>query len=434
MALMLKNARLLDPQVGLDEVADILIRDGRIVEIGHDLEMPKGVVRDLSGKIVVPGLVDMHVHLRDPGFEYKGDIESETKAAAHGGFTAVCAMPNTNPVCDNATIVEYVQRKASEVGFCRVLVSGALTQGLKGEVLSEMGDMVAHGAVAFTDDGRGVQDSGMMRRTMDYAKQFDRVVMCHCQDEGLVGAGQVNEGECSTRLGLLGWPAEGEELEIMRDIALCRLTGCHFHAQHVTTARGLELIRAAKAEGLPVTCEVTPHHLLLDDSMVGEDYDTNYKVNPPLRTKADVAALRAGLADGTVDAIVTDHAPHATYEKDREFELAPFGMIGIETSLGLMLTHMVGEGVIGLNRLVELMAVNPRTILRDERVAIEPGSIADLTVIDPDAEWTVAKDDFCSKAQNTPFVGWDLRGRATDVFVGGYATMEDGVVCSTVKK
>ncbi len=249
MALMLKNARLLDPQVGLDEVADILIRDGRIVEIGHDLEMPKGVERDLSGKIVVPGLVDMHVHLRDPGFEYKGDIESDTKAAAHGGFTAVCAMPNTNPVCDNATIVEYVQRKASEVGFCRVLVSGALTQGLKGEVLSEMGDMVAHGAVAFTDDGRGVQDSGMMRRTMDYAKQFDRVVMCHCQDEGLVGAGQVNEGECSTRLGLLGWPAEGEELEIMRDIALCRLTGCHFHAQHVTTARGLDLIRAAKAEG-----------------------------------------------------------------------------------------------------------------------------------------------------------------------------------------
>ena len=274
----------------------------------------------------------------------------------------------------------------------------------------------------------------MMRRTMDYAKQFDRVVMCHCQDEGLVGAGQVNEGECSTRLGLLGWPAEGEELEIMRDIALCRLTGCHFHAQHVTTARGLDLIRAAKAEGLPVTCEVTPHHLLLDDSMIGEDYDTNYKVNPPLRTKADVAALRRGLADGTVDAIVTDHAPHATYEKDREFELAPFGMTGIETSLGLMLTHLVGEGVISLNRLVELMAVNPRAILRDERVAIEPGSIADLTVIDPDAEWTVAKDDFCSKAQNTPFVGWDLRGRATDVFVGGYATMEDGVVCSTVKK
>ena len=428
MALMLKNARLIDPQVGLDEVADILIRDGKIVEIGHDLDMPKGVERDLSGKIVTPGLVDMHVHLRDPGFEYKEDIESGTKAAAHGGFTAVVAMPNTKPTCDNATVVEYVRRRAGEVGHCRVLVSGALTQGLRGEVLSEMGDMVAHGAVAFTDDGRGVQDSGMMRRTMDYAKQFDRVVMCHCQDEALVGEGQVNEGECSTRLGLLGWPAEGEELEIMRDIALCRLTGCAFHAQHVTTARGLDLIRQAKAEGLPVTCEVTPHHLLLDDSMIGEDYDTNLKVNPPLRTKADCAALARALADGTADAIVTDHAPHAAFEKDREFERAPFGMVGLETSLGLMITHFVKTGAIGWDRLVELMAVNPRAIVRAERVALEPGSTADLTVIDPDAEWTVDVDGFYSKAKNTPFNGWKLTGRATDVYVAGYATMEDGAV------
>ena len=428
MALMLKNARLLDPQVGLDEVADILIRDGRIVEIGHDLEMPKGVERDLSGKIIVPGLIDMHVHLRDPGFEYKGDIESETKAAAHGGFTAVCAMPNTNPVCDNATIVEYVQRKASEVGFCRVLVSGALTQGLKGEVLAEMGDMVAHGAVAFTDDGRGVQDSGMMRRTMDYAKQFDRVVMCHCQDEGLVGAGQVNEGECSTRLGLLGWPAEGEELEIMRDTALCRLTGCHFHAQHVTTARGLDLIRAAKAEGLPVTCEVTPHHLFLTEDALRDDYNTALKVNPPLRTAEDAAALIEGLANGTIDAIVTDHAPHTDWEKDREFELAPFGMTGLETSLSLVLTHLVRAGVIDYGRMVEAMAVAPREILRQEPVKIEAGSVADLTVIDPEAAWTVEVGDFCSKANNSGFIGAELVGRATDVYVGGYATMEDGKI------
>lgn len=434
MALLLKNAHVIDPQVGLNEVCEILIRDGKIVEVGHDLTMEKGVERDLGGKIVVPGLVDIHVHLREPGFEQKEDIASGTRAAALGGFTAVCCMPNTNPVIDNALGVEYVNSRARAVGKCRVHVAGACSQGLKGETLSEMGDMIAHGAVAFTDDGRGIQGAGMMRRVMDYASQFDRVVMSHCQDEDLVGDGQVNEGVASTRLGMLGWPAEGEEIQIARDIALCRLTGCPLHVQHLSTARGLELVRAAKAEGLPVTCEVTPHHLLLDDSMIGEDYDTNYKVNPPLRTKADVAALRAGLADGTVDAIVTDHAPHATYEKDREFELAPFGMTGIETSLGLMLTHMVGEGVIGLNRLVELMAVNPRAILRNERVAIEPGSIADLTVIDPDAEWTVAKDDFCSKAQNTPFVGWNLRGRATDVFVGGYATMEDGVVCATVKK
>lgn len=428
MALMLRNARLIDPQVCLDEVADILIRDGKIVEVGHDLDMPKGVERDLSGKIVVPGLVDMHVHLRDPGFEYKEDIESGTKAAAHGGFTAVCAMPNTDPVCDNATTIEYVRARAAKVGYCRVLPSGALTQGLRGEVLAEMGDMAAHGACAFTDDGRGVQNAGMMRRVMDYAKQFDRVVMCHCQDDSLVGAGQVNEGECSTRLGLLGWPAEGEELEIMRDIALCRLTGCAFHAQHVTTARGLDLIRAAKAEGLPVTCEVTPHHLLLDDSMIGEDYDTNLKVNPPLRTKADREALVRGLADGTVDAIVTDHAPHAAFEKDREFERAPFGMVGIETSLGLMVDRFVNTGVISWNRLVELMAVAPRAILRAERVAIEPGSTADLTVIDPAKTWTVDANDFCSKARNTAFSGWNLTGRATDVFVAGYATMEAGQV------
>lgn len=428
MALMLKNARLIDPQVGLDEVADVLVRDGKIVEIGHNLEMPKGVERDLTGKILVPGLVDIHVHLREPGYEYKEDIESGTRAAAHGGFTAVCAMPNTNPVTDNAQVVEYVQKRAAEVGKCRVYVSGALTQGLKGETLAEMGDMVAHGAAAFTDDGRGVQSAGMMRRVMDYAVQFDRVVMAHCQDESLVDGGQVNEGECSTRLGLLGWPAEGEELEIARDIALCRLTGCPFHVQHISTERGLNLVRAAKAEGLPVTCEVTPHHLVLDDSMIGQDYNTNFKVNPPLRTAADAAALVEGVRDGSIDCIVTDHAPHAAHEKDREFELAPFGMTGIETSLGVVLTHLVAPGVIDYARMVEMMAVEPRRILRAERVALEPGSTADFTVFDPEIEWTVEEGDFLSKAKNSAFIGHKLKGRATDVYVGGYATMEDGAL------
>lgn len=428
MALMLKNARLIDPQVGLDEVADVLVRDGKIVEIGHNLEMPKGVERDLTGKILVPGLVDIHVHLREPGYEYKEDIESGTRAAAHGGFTAVCAMPNTNPVTDNAQVVEYVQKRAAEVGKCRVYVSGALTQGLKGETLAEMGDMVAHGAAAFTDDGRGVQSAGMMRRVMDYAVQFDRVVMAHCQDESLVDGGQVNEGECSTRLGLLGWPAEGEELEIARDIALCRLTGCPFHVQHISTERGLNLVRAAKAEGLPVTCEVTPHHLVLDDSMIGQDYNTNFKVNPPLRTAADAAALVEGVRDGSIDCIVTDHAPHAAHEKDREFELAPFGMTGIETSLGVVLTHLVAPGIIDYARMVEMMAVEPRRILRAERVVLEPGSTADFTVFDPEIEWTVEEGDFLSKAKNSAFIGHKLKGRATDVYVGGYATMEDGAL------
>lgn len=428
MALLLKNARVIDPQVGLDEVADILVRDGKIVEVGRNLTMEKGVERDLTGKIVVPGLVDMHVHLREPGYEQKEDIASGTRAAAHGGFTAVCAMPNTLPVVDNALGVEYVKARAQAVGKCRVHVAGTCTQGQKGETLSEMGDMYAHGAVAFTDDGRGVQGAGMMRRVMDYAVQFGCTVMSHCQDEDLVGEGQVNEGVVSTRLGMLGWPAEGEEIQIARDIALCRLTGCPLHIQHLTTARGLGLVRAAKAEGLPVTCEVTPHHLFLTEDDLTDAYETNLKVNPPLRTAADAAALAQGVADGTVDCIVTDHAPHIDFEKDREFELAPSGMIGLETSLGLVLTNLVATGVIDYNRLVELMAVNPRAVLRVERVAIEPGGTADLTVIDPECAWTVDAAEFYSKATNSGFVGRELLGRATDVYVGGYATMEDGVV------
>lgn len=428
MALMLKGARLVDPQVGLDEVADILIRDGVIVEIGHDLEMPKGVSRDLSGKIIVPGLVDMHVHLREPGYEQKEDISSGTRAAAHGGFTAVCAMPNTNPVIDNALGVEYINSRARDEGKCRVIVSGACTKNLEGKVLSEMGDMYERGAKAFTDDGRGIQDAGMMRRVMDYAVQFGCPVMSHCQDESIVGTGQVNEGEASTRLGLEGWPPEGEELQIARDIAICRLTGCPLHIQHISTARGLNLVKQAKAEGLPVTCEVTPHHLFLTEDDIDESYNTSLKVNPPLRTPDDAIALTKGLADGTIDCIVTDHAPHTDWENDREFELAPFGMIGLETSLGLVLTNLVDTGIIDLNRMVELMAINPRKILNLPRVALEKDSIADLTVIDMDDKWTVSSDDFYSKASNSPFIGKELKGKATDVYVGGYSTMEDGVV------
>lgn len=428
MALLLKNAKLVDPQVGLNKVADVLVRDGKIVEIGKNLKMEKGVERDLKGKTLVPGLVDIHVHLREPGFEQKEDIASGTRAAAHGGFTDVCCMPNTKPVIDNALGVEYVLARAAAVGKCRVHVAGACSQGLKGDTLSEMGDMVAHGAVAFTDDGRGVQGAGMMRRVMDYASQFNKVVMSHCQDEDLVGDGQVNEGVASTRLGLLGWPAEGEEIQIARDIALSRLTGCKLHIQHISTARGLDLVRAAKAEGLPVTCEATPHHLFLNEDCIGDDYDTNFKVNPPLRTAEDNEALIAGVVDGTVDVIVTDHAPHINFEKDREFELAPFGMIGLETSLGLCLTNLVKTGKISLERLIELMAVKPREILGLEPVRLEAGSSADFTVFDEDAAWTVDASEFCSKATNSGFIGAEITGKATDVYVAGYATMEDGKI------
>jgi dihydroorotase len=309
-----------------------------------------------------------------------------------------------------------------------VIVSGACTKGLGGEILAEMGDMYAHGAAAFTDDGRGIQDSGMMRRVMDYAAQFDVAVMPHCQDNSLVGEGQVNEGVASTRLGMFGWPAEGEELEIARDIALCRLTGCPLHLQHISTARGLEMVRAAKAEGLPVTCEVTPHHMFLTEDDIDDTYPTSLKVNPPLRTAADAEALVQGLADGTIDAIVTDHAPHTDWEKDREFELAPFGMIGLETSLSLVLTNLVRTGIIDYNRMIEAMAIAPRRILRQEPVRVAAGSIADFTVFDPEATWTVTRQEFKSKAGNSGFIGRELIGRATDVYVGGYATLEDGKI------
>ena len=428
MALLLKNVRAIDPQVALDEVCDIVIRDGKIAEVGQNLSIEKGETRDMGGKIAVPGLVDVHVHLREPGFEQKEDIASGTRAAAHGGFTAVCCMANTNPVIDNALGVEYILARAAAVGKCRVHVAGAATQGLKGEIISEMGDMVAHGAVAFTDDGRGIQGAGMMRRVMDYASQFDRVVMAHEQDDDLVGEGQVNEGVVSTRLGMLGWPAEGEEIQIARDIALSRLTGCPLHVQHISTARGLEMIRAAKAEGLKVTCEATPHHLFLNEDAIGDDYNTSLKVNPPLRTQEDSDALLASVIDGTIDCIVTDHAPHTAWEKDREFELSPFGMIGLETSLSLVMTQMVHTGLIDYNRLVEVMAINPRKVLRVEEVKLQAGSIADITIIDPDLEWTVTADSFVSKAKNSGFIGADLKGRATDVYVGGYATMQDGQI------
>lgn len=428
MALLLKNARVVDPQVDLDEQVDILVRDGNIVEMGHGLDMPKGIERDLSGKVILPGLVDPHVHLRDPGLEYKEDIATGTRAAAHGGYTDICCMPNTMPVIDTGAIVEYVMAKAREVGRCRLWVAGACTKGEQGEALSEMGDMVAHGAVAFSDDGRGVQDAGVMRRVMDYASQFGKTIMSHCQDEALVGKGQINEGAVSTRLGLAGWPAAGEELQIFRDIELSRLTGCPLHIQHLTTARGLHIVREAKAQGVNVTCEVTPHHMLLCEDDIDETYNTNLKVNPPLRSVDDARAVIDAAIDGTADCIATDHAPHAAFEKAREFELAPFGMTGVETSVGLIVDKLVNTGKLSWLRMAELMAVNPRKILNLAPVRIEVGGRADLTVIDPKAKWTVTESEFESKADNSGYLGWELTGRATDVYVGGYATMEDGVL------
>lgn len=426
---LLKGVRAIDPAIGLDTIRDILIEEEIITRIEAVIEPEEDmIVLDRAGEIAIPGLVDVHVHLRDPGYEYKETIESGTAAAAHGGFTDICSMANTDPVTDEAAIIDHVIDKAIEAGHCSVHPAGACTKGLKGESLAEMGDMVAHGAAAFTDDGRGIQDAGMMRRVMDYAKMFDKVIMSHCQDESMVGAGQVNEGSVSTKLGLAGWPAAGEEMQIQRDIALSELTGCPIHIQHLTTKRGLDLVREGKARGVKVTCEATPHHLILCDEDITTTYDTNLKMNPPLRSQQDREALIEGVVDGTVDVIATDHAPHAAFEKEREFELAPFGITGLETSLGLINTYLVKPGHIDLARMVQMMSIKPRDILRIPQVTLEEGSIADITVFDPDAVWVVDVKDMKSRSHNSPFIGFELTGKPTDVFCKGELTMEDGVV------
>ncbi len=428
MALLLRGGRVVDPSVGLDAVCDVVIRDGVIVEIGTDLSIPKGEIVECAEKVVLPGLVDIHTHLREPGFEYKEDVESGTRAAAHGGFTAVAAMPNTSPVADEGAAIRFLVERAAQRGKVRVLPIGAITVGQKGEALAEMGDMLAEGAVAFSDDGHGIQSTGMMRLAMDYAKQFGTTIIAHCEDESLAGKGVVNEGVVSTRLGLAGWPEQAEEIAVARDIALAELTGCRLHLAHLSTAGSIELVRAAKARGAAVTCEVTPHHLFLDEDAIGSDYDTNLKMNPPLRTAADREALIAGLLDGTVDAIATDHAPHAAHEKALEFELAPFGTTGLETALSLVITNLVNREILDWAGVASLMAHGPRAAVGIDPVRIEPGAVADLTIIDPEARVEVTPAFFESKSANSAFLGATLLGKASDVLVGGYFALRHGKV------
>ena len=429
MAFLLKGAHVVDPQVGLDGVCDVLIDGEKIAAVGEGLAAPEGAeVIDATGKYLVPGLVDMHVHFRDPGFEYKETIESGARAATHGGFTDVATMPNTDPVTDTGAEVRYQIDRSRHAGLCHIRPIGALTVGEKGETLAEIGDMVMEGAVAFSDDGHGVQSAGMMRTCMEYVSQFDKVVSAHCEIESLTTHGVINEGRASTRLGMFGWPALGEELEIYRDIELFRMTGCALHIAHISTEKGLELVRAAKAEGLPVTCEVTPHHLFLCEDDISDAYDTNLKMNPPLRRASDAAALVEGILDGSIDCVVTDHAPHAPHEKDCEWEIAFFGIVGLETSLPLMLTNLVLPGKMSWSRLVEVMAVNPRRCLRLPEVRLEAGSMADLTLIDPAAEVTVSEDWLESRSKNSAWLGKTLTGLASDVFVSGRHTLTDGVV------
>ena len=429
MAYLIRGAHLVDPQVGIDGVSDVLVEGTRIARVAEGIEVADAEVIDGTGKYLVPGLVDMHVHFRDPGFEYKETILTGSRAATHGGFTDVATMPNTMPVTDSGSEIRYQIEQARLANLCHVRPMGALTSEERGEALAEIGDMVVEGACAFSDDGHGVQSAGMMRTCMEYVSQFDRVVCAHCEVESLTANGVVNEGRASTRLGMFGWPAAGEELEIIRDIELARLTGAPFHVCHISTARGLDYVRRAKADGLEVTCEVTPHHLFLTEDDITDAYDTNLKMNPPLRTAADAAAMREGLIDGTIDCVVTDHAPHAAHEKDCEWEIAYFGCVGLETSLPLMLENMVSTGAMSWSRLVEVMAVNPRRILRLAPVRLEAGSAADLTLIDPERTIQVTPDYLESKSKNSAFLGERIRGCATDVFVDGRRTLADCEVC-----
>lgn len=424
--LLIRGAHVVDPQVGLDAVRDVVVEGERIAEVAESVQVPVGAeVIDGTGKYLVPGLVDIHVHFRDPGYEYKETIETGSAAAAVGGFTDVATMPNTDPVVDTGEGIHYQIAKGDACGLVHVRPIGACTKGEKGEQLAEIGDMAHEGACMFSDDGHGVQSAGMLRTVMDYVRQFDRVVACHCEVDSLSNHGQVNEGRASTRLGLAGWPAAGEEVEIGRDIDLCRLTGCALHICHISTARGAELLRAAKAEGLPVTAEVCPHHLFLDETALDETYDTNLKMNPPLRTPEDAAALREALVDGTIDCVVTDHAPHAPFEKEREFEAAPFGVVGLETSLPLVLTNLVATRKMSWSRLVEAMCVAPRRIARLEPVRVEEGSVADLTLVDPASAFDVTPELFAGKESNSAFLGAHLTGRATDTLVAGRHVLRD---------
>lgn len=429
MAFLLKGAHVVDPQVGLDGFRDVLIEDGKIAAVSEALEAPAGAeVIDAHDKYLVPGLVDMHVHFRDPGYEYKETIETGSAAAVHGGFTDVATMPNTDPVTDTGAEVRYQIDRAHAAGLCHVRPIGAMTRGEKGDSLAEIGDMVIEGASAFSDDGHGVQSAGMMRTCMEYIAQFDRVALAHCEIESLSGHGVINEGRASTRLGMFGWPALAEELEIYRDIELVRLTNCPLHICHISTRKGLDLVRAAKADGLPVTCEVTPHHLFLCEDDITDTYDTNLKMNPPLRTADDAAALREGVLDGSIDCIVTDHAPHAPHEKDCEWEISFFGIVGLETSLPLILQNLVDTGKMSWARLVEVMAVNPRRLLRLDPVSIAEGSAADLTLIDPKKSVEITPEYLKSRSKNSAWLGQTLTGVATDVWAGGRRVLTDGVV------
>ncbi len=417
--IVLQNGRVLDPATGVDGARTVRIENGRIAAIDDPgARQPAGAqVLDCAGRWIVPGLVDLHVHLREPGEEYKETILSGLRSAVAGGFTAVVSMPNTKPVIDNAHLVRFVLDKAKEAGLAKVYPSGATTKGQKGEALAEYGDMKSAGAVMMTDDGHPVMNPGIMRRALEYAKAFDLPIMVHEEDLNLAAGGCMHEGTVSMRLGLKGFPAAAEDVMVLRDIELASLTGGRLHIGHLSTAGAVRAVREAKRRGLRVTAEATPHHFTLTDEAVAT-YDTNAKMCPPLRSQEHVDAVLEGLADGTIDAIATDHAPHSSVEKDVEFERASNGIVGLETAVPLTLA-LVRRGVIGEKRAIELLSTGPCRAFGLPGGTLAVGAAADVTVIDPAAEWTVEPASFESKGRNSPFGGWKVQGRAVLVMVDG---------------
>ncbi len=419
MGLLIQGGRVIDPATGVDREADVLLAEGRIAAIDASIS-PGGRHRviDARNLLVAPGLVDMHVHLRDPGQTHKEDIASGTAAAVHGGFTAVACMPNTIPPIDHPTVVEYIQRRATSTGACRVLPIATITKGRLGEELAPIPTLAASGAVALSDDGDAVKDAGLLRRAMSYARQVGLPVIEHSEDATLSNGGAMHEGMWSVVLGLRGIPSVSEEAIVARDIVLAEDTGARLHVAHVSTAGSVALIREAKRRGVGVTAEVTPHHLLLTDEAVG-GYNTDAKMNPPLRGQADRAALVEGLLDGTIDAIATDHAPHTPEEKRVEFDSAPFGVVGLETALSVLLTRLVRPGLLSLMEVLRRLSTTPAAILGLAGGRLELDAPADLVLIDLDRRWTVDPAVFASKSRNTPFAGWELQGKAVMTIVGG---------------
>ena len=416
--LLIQGGRIIDPSQAIDRIDDLLVRDGIILAIGQSSHEKVDETIDATGLIVTPGLIDMHVHLREPGREEDETIETGTRAALAGGFTSVACIPNTEPPIDTQAAVEFIHQKAVRADTCNVFVVGCVSRNREGKELAEIGQLVEAGAVAFSDDGAPIYDAELMRRAFEYCRMFDKPIFAHEEVLELSRGGVMHEGLVSLVLGLTGMPAAAEEVMIGRDIALAEVTGGRLHVMHVSTARGVELIRAAKARGTRVTAEACPHHFTLtDESLRG--FDSNAKMSPPLRTAVDVEAIISGLVDGAIDCIATDHAPHAPEKRMLEIDRAPFGILGLETALGLSITRLVATGRIGWPRLVEAMSLLPAQILGVTRGTLRTGAIADITLINPDLSWRVDVDKFCSKSVNSPFQGWVLKGRAVFTIVAG---------------